>query len=61
MTTDIEQIEAEIEEALGELYRGFYRLRLAEAYQEEYDAMGAILNMLMQDRLHILKTYKVNV
>ena len=61
MTTDIKQIETEIETAIGELYRGFFRLRKAEAYQEEYDCMGALLNMLMQDRLHILKTYKVNV
>ena len=61
MTTDIKQIENEIETAIGELYRGFFRLRKAEAYQEEYDCMGALLNMLMQDRMHILKTYKVNV
>lgn len=61
MTTDIKQIETEIETAIGELYRGFFRLRKAEAYQEEYDAMGALMNMLMQDRLHILKTYKVKM
>jgi len=58
--SDIEKIETEIEIAIGELYRGFYRLRKAEAYQVEYDNMGALLNMLMQDRLHILKTFKVN-
>ena len=48
-----------IEAAVGELYTGFHRLRKAEAYQTEYDNMGALLSMLMQDRLHILKTYKV--
>jgi hypothetical protein len=57
---DIEKIETEIETAIGELYRGFYRLRKAEAYQVEYDNMGGLLNMLMQDRLHLLKTYKVD-
>jgi hypothetical protein len=60
MRPDIEKIEAEIETAIGELYRGFYRLRKAEAYQAEYDSMGVLLNMLMQDRMHILKTFKVD-
>ena len=59
--TEIEQIENEIEEAVGELYRGFYRLRLAEAYQAEYDAMGALIDMLSKDRQHIRKTYKVDI
>ena len=57
---EIEKIEDEIEAAIGELYRGFYRLRKAEAYQAEFDNMGALLNMLIEDRLHILKTFKVN-
>jgi hypothetical protein len=48
-----------IENAVGELYRGFYRLRKSGQYQREYDEMGAILNMLMQDRMHLLKTYGV--
>jgi hypothetical protein len=61
MQPEIEKIEAEIETAIGELYRGFFRLRKAGEYQREYDNMGALLHMLMQDRLHILKTYKVNV
>ena len=60
MQPEIKQIEAEIETAVGELYRGFYRLRQAKAYQAEYDNIDALLNMLMQDKLHILKTYKVN-
>lgn len=54
---DIEDI---IENAVGELYRGFFRLRQSEQYQREYDEMGVIINMLMQDRQHIRKTYKVN-
>lgn len=46
-----------VESAIGELYRGFYRMRQQKQYKEEYDAMGALLNMLMQDREHIRKTY----
>lgn len=59
MQPDIKEIEAGIEAAVGELYKGFHRLRKAEAYQAEYDNMGALLSMLMQDRQYILKTYKV--
>jgi hypothetical protein len=59
MRPDIEKIEAEIETAIGDLYRAFYQLRYSGAYQAEYDSMGVLLNMLMQDRMHILKTFKV--
>jgi hypothetical protein len=48
MTDDPDQI---IENAVGELYRGFYRLRQQKQYQEEYDSMGALLNMLMHEDL----------
>lgn len=61
MSAEIEKIEAEIETAIGELYRGFYRLRKLEAYQEEYENMGALMNMLMQDRMHLLKKYNINL
>jgi hypothetical protein len=54
MTDDTNQI---IDNAVGELYRGFYRLRQQKQYKEEYDSMGALLNMLMQDRDYIRKTY----
>jgi len=49
-----------IENAVGELYRGFYKLRQSKQYQEEYDAMGSLLNMLTQDRDFLRKKYKVN-
>lgn len=61
MSAEIEKIEAEIETAIGELYRGFYRLRKLEAYQEEYENMDALMNMLMQDRMHLLKKYNINL
>ena len=47
-----------IEDAVGEMYKGFFRLRELNEYQEEYDSMGAILNMLMQDRDNLRKKYK---
>ncbi len=57
---DLQEIEKIIENGVGEIYRGFFRLRQAGEYQEEYDSMGAVLNMLMQDRMHLLKTHKVS-
>lgn len=55
-----DEIEEIIENAVGELYRGFYRLRKSEQHQREYDTMGSIINMLMEDRDHLRKTYGVN-
>lgn len=55
-----DEIEEIIENGVGELFRGFFRLRESEQYQREYDTMGTIINMLMQDRQHLRKTYKVN-
>ncbi len=54
MTDDPNQI---IENAIGELYRGFYHLRQQKQYQEEYDSMGVLMNMLLKDRVYIRKTY----
>ena len=58
---DIDEIAKGIENSVGELYRGFYRLRKMKEYQTEYDSMGAIINMLMQDRQHLREKYNVKV
>lgn len=50
-----------IEDAVGELYRGYYFLREAKQYQTEYDAMGTLINMLSKDRQHIRATYKIEI
>lgn len=57
--SELEEIEAIIEDAVAELYRGFFRLRKAEQYQAEYDSMGALLMMLQQDRMHLRDTHSV--
>lgn len=49
-----------IEDAVGELYRGFFRLRQAKLYQEEYDSMGIVLNMLMKDRQFLREKYNIH-
>lgn len=55
----MEQATEVIENAVGELYRGFFMLRKMNQYKEEYDQMGILLNMLMQDRDFLRKNYPV--
>lgn len=50
-----------IEEGYAKMMTGFYRLRKAGLIKDEYDQMGVIIDMLMEDRQHIRKTYKVIV
>jgi hypothetical protein len=49
-----------IENAVGELYRGYYLLRQQKRYQEEYDSMGTLMDMLLKDRDYLRKTYLGN-
>ena len=55
----VESAEALIEDGVANVYIGLFRLRNAGLYQEEYDSMGALLNMLQQDRQHMREKYKV--
>lgn len=57
MSDDIDEM---IEVAVGELWKNFHRLRKAERYQDEYDIMGTVLNMLSSDRQFLRQKYKVN-
>lgn len=59
MTSDAESPEDIIEQAVAELYRGFFRLREAGKYQEEYDTIGTIINMLTEDRVVLRHKYGV--
>lgn len=56
---EVDEATAIIESAVGELYRGFYRLRQAGQIQDEYDHMGTLMNMLMKDREHIRQKHFV--
>lgn len=56
----IDEIEGIIETGVMELYRGFYRLRQSEQYQREYDTMGRLINMLMEDREYLRTAHGVN-
>lgn len=48
-----------IEQAVGKLYLGFYKLRSTERYQDEYDQMGVLMNMLMTDRQYLRAKYNL--
>jgi len=50
-----------VEVAIGKLYQEFYKLRLAGKYQEEYDAMGTLINMLSVDRQHMRSKTKYGI
>lgn len=48
-----------VADAVGALYREFFKLREAGDVQEEYDCMGTLIKMLQQDRETIRRTYEV--
>jgi hypothetical protein len=54
-----DEIEEIIENGVGEIYRGFFRLRKSGQYQREYDTMGDILMMLQKDRRNLREMYEV--
>lgn len=45
--------EQAVERAIGGLYAALYRLRKSGKLKQEYDAMGALLDMLQKDRQHL--------
>lgn len=61
MNEPFDEIEGIIETGVGELYRGFYRPRKSEQYQREYDTMGKLISMLMEDREYLRKTYAIDI
>lgn len=56
-----DEIEGFIEDGYATMMRGFYRLRKSGQYQREYDTMGKIIKLLMEDRQHLREKYKVEV
>lgn len=56
---NIDETENIIEAGIGEIYRGFFRLRTTEQFQREYDTMGTIISMLMKDREHLRKNFDI--
>ena len=50
-----------LEAAIGKLYVEFFRLRIAGRHQEEYDAMGTLIDMLSQDRQHLRDKHRAEI
>ncbi len=57
--TDQDEIEKILEHGFSEMFRAFYRMRQAKDYQREYDTMGTVINLLMEDRAHLRRQYPV--
>jgi hypothetical protein len=54
----IKELELEIEESIGLLYSKFFQLRQLGEYELEYNLMGTLLQMLLEDRKFIRENYK---
>lgn len=57
----VDEIEGIIEEGYAKMMWGFYQLRKTEQYQREYDSMGHVINLLMEDRQHLRTKYKLHI
>lgn len=49
----------DIEDGVAKIYGALFRMRKANQYQREYDALGTIINMMMEERRFIREKYKV--
>ena len=56
-----DEIEGIIEEGYAKMMLGFFKLRQSGQYQREYDSMGHVINLLMEDRQYLRQKYKVNI
>lgn len=48
------------EDGFAEIMLGAFKLRKEGKYQEAYDELGVVLNLIMQDRQELREIYKVN-
>lgn len=53
----MDEAENLIEDGWALMATWFYKLRKAKRYQEEYNELGIIMNMLMEDRKFLRETY----
>lgn len=48
------------EDGFADIMLGAFRLRKEGKYQEAYDELGVVLNLIMEDRQELREMYKVN-
>jgi hypothetical protein len=53
-------VEQLFEDGFAEIMLGAFKLRKEGKYQEAYDELGVVLNLVMQDRQELREIYKVN-
>jgi hypothetical protein len=49
-----------LEDGFSEIMLAAFKLRKEGKYQEAYDELGVVLNLIMQDRQELREIYKVN-
>jgi len=55
------ELEDQIENAVSELYRVFFNMRIAGMFQQEYNEKNIIISMFREDNLELLKSGKVKL
>lgn len=51
----------QVEKAVIDLYSALYNLRHDGKYKEEYNTITTIINMLSEDRLYLLQSYRKEI
>lgn len=54
----IQDIELQIDATIGQLYYHLYQLRQLGEYQKEYDILGTLSHMLIEDRQFLRENYR---
>ena len=49
------------DDVFAEIMLGAFKLRKEGKYQEAYDELGVVLDLIMQDRQELREMYKVNL
>lgn len=55
----IDEIEQMIEQGYATMMTGFYKLRVTGQHQREYDTIGRVLNLLMEDRSFLRQNHQI--
>lgn len=57
--SEIEKANKKIENGYAEMMVGLFLLRKNGMYQEAYDELGGIMNLLMEDRTYLRENHNI--
>lgn len=55
-----EELDHQLEDIIGDLYKVLFRMRESGFIQEEYDSMGTLIRMLTEDRQHLRRNHTIS-